>query len=87
MKVKSSIATLAVLSSLSFGVFAAQPVDNAQAARLQSVGTVTVSGTNAAPSDIREALSAKADKMGASAFRVIELREDGNFHATAEIYK
>lgn len=87
MKIKSSLAALAVLSSLSFGVFAAQPIDNSQAANMQSVGTVTVSGVSAAPSDIREALSAKADEMGASAFRVVELREDGNYHATAEIYK
>lgn len=33
MKIKTTIATLAVLSSLSFGAFAAQLVDNAQASK------------------------------------------------------
>ena len=47
---------------------------------------ITVSGVAAAPSDIRRALSDKAD-AGATAYRVIEARNDGNFHATAEIYK
>jgi hypothetical protein len=46
-----------------------------------------VSGVAAAPSDIRQALSDKADAKGATAYRVIEARNDGNFHATAEIYK
>lgn len=87
MNVKSSLAVFAAVASLSFGAFAAQPINNSQAANMQSIGTITVSGTSAAPSDIRDALSAKADKMGASAFRVVELREEGNYHATAEIYK
>ncbi|RLO42498.1 YdgH/BhsA/McbA-like domain containing protein, partial [Serratia marcescens] len=32
-------------------------------------------------------LSDKADAKGATAYRVIEARNDGSFHATAEIYK
>ncbi|MCE9941852.1 YdgH/BhsA/McbA-like domain containing protein, partial [Serratia liquefaciens] len=50
-------------------------------------GTITVSGVTGAPSDIRQALSDKADKQGAKAYRVIEAYENGNWHATAEIYK
>ncbi len=87
MKIKTTIATLAVLSSLSFGAFAAQLVDNEQASKMQPVGTISVSGVSAAPSDIRAALSAKADAQGATAYRVVEARNEGSFHATAEIYK
>ncbi|CAI1030850.1 MULTISPECIES: peroxide/acid stress response protein YhcN [Serratia] len=87
MKIKSTIATMSVLSMLSFGAFAAQSVDASQAAKMQSAGTITVSGVAGAPSDIRQALSEKADAKGATAYRVIEARNEGNFHATAEIYK
>lgn len=87
MKVTTAVATLSILSALSFGAFAAQPVTQDQAKSLQSVGMISVSGVAGAPSDIRQALSAKADEQGAKAFRVIEVREEGNFHATAEIYQ
>jgi type 1 fimbria pilin len=87
MKIKSTIATMSVLSMLSFGAFAAQSLDANQAEKMQSAGTITVSGVAGAPSDIRQALSEKADAKGATAYRVIEARNEGNFHATAEIYK
>ncbi|MFP7608592.1 peroxide/acid stress response protein YhcN [Serratia quinivorans] len=87
MKIKATIATMSILSMLSFGAFAAQSVDANQAANMQSAGTITVSGVAGAPSDIRQALSEKADAKGATAYRVIEARNEGNFHATAEIYK
>lgn len=53
MKVKTTIATLSILSALSFGVFAAQPVTQEQASNLQSTGMISVSGVAGAPSDIR----------------------------------
>jgi hypothetical protein len=87
MKIKATIATMSLLSMLSFGAFAAQSVDANQAANMQAAGTITVSGVAGAPSDIRQALSEKADAKGATAYRVIEARNEGNFHATAEIYK
>ncbi|MBP1130304.1 MULTISPECIES: peroxide/acid stress response protein YhcN [Enterobacterales] len=87
MKIKATVATMSILSMLSFGAFAAQSVDASQAAKMQAAGTITVSGVAGAPSDIRQALSEKADAKGATAYRVIEARNEGNFHATAEIYK
>ncbi|QCR34936.1 peroxide/acid stress response protein YhcN [Nissabacter sp. SGAir0207] len=87
MNIKTSIATLSILSALSFGAFAAQSVDANQAAGLQSMGTITVSGVTAAPSDIRQQLSEKADSKGAKAYRVVEAYTNGNYHATAEIYQ
>lgn len=87
MKISTAIATISLMSTLSFGAFAAQYVDASQAGKLQSVGTITVSGVGGAPADIRQELSAKADAQGATAYRVIELRNEDSYHATAEIYK
>jgi hypothetical protein len=87
MNMKTTLAALSLLSVVSFGASAATLITNDQANTLQSAGTITVSGVTGAPSDIRQALSDKADKQGAKAYRVIEAYENGNWHATAEIYK
>ncbi|OKB67311.1 hypothetical protein BHU62_07410 [Serratia marcescens] len=87
MNMKTTLAALGLLSVVSFGASAAQLVTDVQTANLQSLGTITVSGVAGAPTDIRQALSEKADKQGATAYRVIEARNEGNYHATAEIYK
>ncbi|CAI1864524.1 peroxide/acid stress response protein YhcN [Serratia proteamaculans] len=87
MNMKTTLAVLSLLSVVSFGASAATLITNDQANNLQSVGTITASGITGAPSDIRQALSDKADKQGAKAYRVIEAYENGNWHATAEIYK
>ncbi|WP_413504600.1 peroxide/acid stress response protein YhcN [Serratia grimesii] len=87
MSMKTTLVALSLLSVVSFGTSAAALITNDQANNLQSAGTITVSGITGAPSDIRQALSDKADKQGAKAYRVIEAYENGNWHATAEIYK
>lgn len=87
MNMKTTLAALSLLSVVPFGASAATLITNDQADTLQSAGTITVSGITGAPSDIRQALSDKADKQGAKAYRVIEAYENGNWHATAEIYK
>ncbi|AAM84254.1 DUF1471 domain-containing protein [Yersinia pestis] len=87
MNIKTTVATMSILSALSFGVFAADSINENQATQLQPMGTITVSGLNGAPSDIRQALSDKADTVGAKAYKVIEVRSENNWHATANIYK
>ncbi|WP_034917354.1 peroxide/acid stress response protein YhcN [Erwinia sp. 9145] len=87
MNIKTTVASLSLLSVLSFGASAANYVDAGQTQNLQSLGTVSVSGNAAAPMDIRQALSQKADAQGATAYRIIEAKLDDNYHATAEIYK
>lgn len=87
MNIKATITTISLLSMLSFGTFAAESINASQAEKLQPAGVITVSGIAAAPSDIRQALSEKTDAKGATAYRVIEVRNEGSFHATAEIYK
>lgn len=87
MNIKTTVAAVTVLSALSFGAFAAESVNADQAQNLQSVGTISVSGVAGSPMDIRQQLNAKADAQGASAYRVIEANNNGNYHATAELYK
>ncbi|WP_380179780.1 peroxide/acid stress response protein YhcN [Kalamiella sp. sgz302252] len=87
MNVKTSIAALSLLSMLSFGAFAADAVNAEQAQNMQSVGTVSVSGVSASPMDINAQLAQKADAQGAKAYRVVEAYMNGNYHATAELYK
>lgn len=87
MNIKTTVATVTVLSALSFGAFAAESVNADQAQNLQSVGTISVSGVAGSPMDINQQLNAKADAQGASAYRVVEAYNNGNYHATAELYK
>lgn len=89
MKNKFTIAALGLVSVLSFGASAANLVTTQQAngESLQSMGTITVSGLDSSPMTIRDALSQKANDQGASSYRIIEAYNNGNYHATAEIYK
>lgn len=87
MNVKTTIAALSVLSVLSFGAFAAESITAEQAQNLQPIGTVTASGIAGSPMDIHQAINQKADRQGAKAYRVIEAYENGNWHATAELYQ
>lgn len=82
MKIKTTIAALSLLSVTTFGASAAQMVDAQQAENLQPVGTITLSGVAGTPMDIRQQLSQKADKQGASAWRVVEARNSDNWHVT-----
>ncbi|MFW0767900.1 DUF1471 family stress response protein YhcN-B [Trabulsiella odontotermitis] len=88
MKRAMIIASLGLASVLSFGASAAvHQVSADQARNLQPMGTISVSQIGSAPMDMRQALDAKAEKEGASAYRIIEARADASWHATAELYK
>ncbi|WP_302796371.1 peroxide/acid stress response protein YhcN [Hafnia paralvei] len=87
MKIKTTVAALGLLSMVSFGAFSAQSISAEQASSMQSLGTITTSGIDGSPSDIKAQLSDKADAKGATAYHIIEARIDGNYHATAEIYR
>ncbi|MGB7800525.1 peroxide/acid stress response protein YhcN [Buttiauxella sp.] len=88
MKTKLTIAALSLFSVISFGAnAAAHQIDSEQAQNMQSMGTISVSQVGSAPMDMRQELSQKASKEGASAYRVIEARSGDTWHATAELYK
>jgi len=87
MNIKSTVATLSILSALSFGAFAADSISADQAQSRQSLGTVSVDGIASSPMDMRAQLDKKAQEQGASAYRVIEARTGSHWHTTAELYK
>lgn len=88
MKTKYIIASLGLATLLSFGANAAVHQVNAeQAQNLQPMGTISVSQIGSTPMDMRQEIVAKAEKAGANSYRIIELKEGDNWHATAELYK
>lgn len=87
MKRNLIIASLGLASLISFGAGAATLITNDQAHNLQPMGNITVSQIAGVPMDIRQELSDKADKAGASSYRIIEARTGDHTHVTAELYK
>ena len=87
MDIKTTVATLGILSALSFGAFAAESITAEQAQNRQSLGTVSIGATASSPMDMRAQMNKKAEEQGASAYRIIEARSGDNWHATAELYK
>lgn len=82
------IASVGLASVLSFGAMAApQQINAEQAQTLQPMGTISVSQVGSSPMDMNSALAAKAEKEGASSYRIIEARHGNTWHATAELYK
>lgn len=87
MNIKTTLATMSILSALSFGAFAAESINAEQAQSRQSLGTVSVGAIASSPMDMRARLDKKAEEQGASAYRVIEARTGSHWHTTAELYK
>ncbi len=88
MKTTFTIAALGLASVLSFGASAAvQQVNAQQAQKLQPMGSVSVTQLSGSPMDVRQQLAAKAEKEGASSYRITELTQGDHWHATAELYK
>ncbi|MBJ3814891.1 peroxide/acid stress response protein YhcN [Shimwellia pseudoproteus] len=87
MNIKNAIATISVLSIVSFGALAADAINGNQAVNREAIGTITVSQIGGTPMDMNAALSQKADQNGASAYRIIEARTGNTWHATAQLYK
>ena len=87
MKRNLIIATLGLASLMSFGAGAATQLSSEQTQNFQPMGSISVSQTASSPMSIREELSAKADKAGATGYHVTELQEGDTWHATAQLYK
>ena len=64
MNIKSTVATLGILSALSFGAFAADSINADQAQSRQSLGTVSVGAVASSPMDMRAELNKKAAEQG-----------------------
>lgn len=75
-----------ILSTLSFGAFAAQSVSASDALRLDKVGVVSAEGASTLDG-LESKLAAKADAAGASAYVITSANTDGRMNGTAIIYK
>lgn len=83
--IKYAVAAIA-LSALSFGAFAAQPVTQTQAQKMNEMGTVSVDG--ASTLDGMEAqLAQKAAAAGASGYAITSANTNNKVSGTAVIYK
>lgn len=88
MKTLTTLAALTLTSVMSFGASAAaHQISAEEAQNLQPMGSISVAQVGSAPMDMQQALREKAEKEGASAYRVVEARSGGSWHATAELYK
>lgn len=87
MNIKSTVTAFSLMSMLSFGAFAATSINAEQAQGREAVGSISVSQVGGVPMDMQQALSQKADKAGATAYRIVEARTGDSWHATAELYK
>ena len=86
MKNIKTIATAAVLATLSFGTFAAESISAQQATKYQEFGVISVSGARDL-STLQEQLAKKADKAGAKAFAITNTTGNNLLRGTAVIYK
>ena len=83
--IKYAVAAIA-LSTLSFGAFAAQSINPAEAQNLNKVGVV--SAEDATTLDGLEAkLAEKAQAAGATAYSITSANTNGKMSGTAVIYK
>ncbi|MBE8398431.1 DUF1471 domain-containing protein, partial [Leptospira borgpetersenii serovar Hardjo-bovis] len=72
MKIKTTVATLSILSVLSFGAFAAEPISAEQAQNREANGSDSVSAIGTSPMDLNAILSKKTDEKGATAYHITE---------------
>ncbi len=82
-----AILTLQLIFALNSSAATQVTCEIVQRENLQSMGTVTASGIDGSVDTISHQLSIKADKKGASKYRVIEAYTNGTYHGTAEIYR
>jgi hypothetical protein len=89
MKLVTGIVASLVIGSLSFGVMAAEEIQNdkVKEMNLTKVGDISTSDTTA-PMDARKELSKKADEMGGKYYVVTSANKDQkDIRATAEVFK
>ncbi|WJV62499.1 DUF1471 domain-containing protein [Pectobacteriaceae bacterium CE70] len=84
MKNLKTIAIAAVLSTVSFGSFAAEYVNAQQAQQFHKIGVVTASARDL--SSLQAKLAAKADQQGAKAYYITSAVGNDTLRGTAIIY-
>ena len=86
MKTINTVVAAMALSTLSFGVFAAEPVTASQAQNMNKIGVVSADG--ASTLDALEAkLAEKAAAAGASGYSITSATNKNKLSGNAVIYK
>lgn len=85
MSVKKTILSIILLSTTAFSALAATEVNSS--VNQTVIGTVSDSSSAISLSDLSANLAAKADKAGASSYRIIAAGGNNYQFGTAEIYK
>ncbi|GGD13109.1 multiple stress resistance protein BhsA [Franconibacter pulveris 1160] len=85
MKNMKNLLAIAVLSSLSFASVAAVQVQSAPADQHKAGSISAMGGSNLG--SVEQALSQKAEAMGAKSWRITSVTGDNTLHGTAVIYK
>ncbi|MBS1205676.1 MAG: hypothetical protein H6R25_2575 [Proteobacteria bacterium] len=83
--IKYAVAAI-VLSTFSFGAFAAQPVTAAQTESLNKIGVVSANGATTLDG-LEARLAAKAQAAGASGYSITSAVGNNKLSGTAVIYK
>lgn len=87
MNMKTTLLAAGILSLFSLGASAATAINEQQASQMTPVTVVSVGGITSSPMDLHAMLNQKAEKNGASAYRIIEAYNGDHRHVTAELYK
>lgn len=78
--------SLIIAAAATTPAYAAKEVNNAQG--LVKIGTISDSSSNVLSlSDLNDNLSMKADKAGATAYRIIAAGGNNSYYGVAEIYR
>jgi len=85
MSINKTILAIILLSGASFSTLAATEVNSAMGRTV--IGTVSDSSGATNLADLSANLAAKADKAGASSYRIIAAGGNNTEFGTAEIYK
>jgi len=86
MKTIKTAAVAIALSTLSFGVFAAQPVSSAEAQSMNKIGTVSAEGATTLDG-LEAKLAEKAAAAGATGYSITSANTNNKISGTAVIYK
>lgn len=89
MKLKTTIIASALLSLTALSVHAAQELTPEKAAAIKPFDRITINGRFNAINEAADAVSRRADKLGADAFYIQDINNSnngGNWRVTADIY-
>ncbi|WP_220266079.1 MULTISPECIES: DUF1471 family protein YbiJ [Enterobacteriaceae] len=86
MKTTKYAASALILSTLSFGAFAAQSINPADTSGLDKIGVVSADGATTLDG-LEAKLAAKAEAAGATSYAITSANTNNKISGTATLYK